>query len=183
LKVDKVTRMNQVLKQKLADSYILDIKTKEEKANNFQISGFSEQIAIDSQQAVKSPQEIMDIFTKATLKIDNKIQITNGCVFSSTSNENNQKLFKLKGTLTNHEDWKLIFSNIKHLNDTNLYLDKSHSPDVQAVLTDFRKKLSLEKQKNKDTKATLKNMTLQVDGVYYEVFNVLRSKFLKDMDV
>jgi hypothetical protein len=99
-------------------------------------------------------------------------------VHSKIGNEKN-KLFKLKGTLSDSADWALIFSKIRNLKDTDLYFDKCHSPEVTKVLGEFRKKVFVERQQNKN--AFLKNLTLTIDDNNFDVYNVIKSRFLKSI--
>jgi hypothetical protein len=177
--LEKVTKANHNLKLKLCDSYIEKIREIENtKSREFQISGFSELVALDLEKGLKSPQDIMNCFTKDTLQIEQMIPIENAIVLTSTSKDSGSKMFKIKGSLSSNQDWKPIFSNISLLKDTNLFLDKFHAVEVQNILNEFKKKLASERLLKK--KASIKNLTLYVDDNSYEVFSVLKSNFLRD---
>ncbi len=83
----------------------------------------------------------------------------------------------MKATLSSSQDWGAIFSKIRALKETGLYLDREHTKEVQDVLSEFKKRAYLEKQNDKV--AFIKNLTLFVDNTSYEVFNTLQHNFLK----
>jgi hypothetical protein len=181
--IDKISKINQTLRSKLCDNFINGVKEKErEKSNDFTISGFTEQVALDEENTLKSPQELMDSFTRGTLKINEQIQITNGSIHTSVSKSNGDaaKFFKLSGTLKHNNEWKSIFSNISALKDTNLFLDRSHCQEVQYILNDFKRKVGLERQQN-NKNAFVKNLTLHINDNTFEVFDILKSNYFRDI--
>jgi hypothetical protein len=121
----------------------------------------------------------MNSFVKNTLKLDNTITISNASVsvIKSKLGNNANKLYKLKGSLVDSSDWSSIFSRIRNLKDTNLFLDKCHTPEVKQVLSDFRKTVFTERQNNKN--AYIKNLTIVLDEQSYDVFSVLKSRFAR----
>jgi hypothetical protein len=80
--------------------------------------------------------------------------------------------------MADNRQWANIFSNIIALKETNLYFDRYHCPEVQEVLKELRKRLSTARLQMK--KASLKNLTLTIEDVSYEVYSILRSRFLKE---
>ena len=66
----------------------------------------------------------MDSFTNATLKLNERIVITNGSILTSHSKTENKKIYKLKAALQSNEDRKNIYPNIISFKETNLYLDR-----------------------------------------------------------
>jgi hypothetical protein len=180
--IHSISKQNDYLRNLLCDSYINKIKEKEEAvANDFVISGFTELIALDVDSNVKSPEEIMNAFSQHTLKLPQPIVINNASVHIIPSKLGNAtpKIYKLKASLTNASDWGLIFSKIRNLKDTELYFDRTHSNEVQKVLTEFRTTISKERALGKS--ATLKNLTLTLDDNTFEVFSILKSRFLKSV--
>ena len=85
-KVDKLNKENKSLRNKLGEMYIDNIKEKETILSDiFTIQGFSERVALNDDKTALKPQELMNIFTKSTLKMDNQVKITNGMITNSTS--------------------------------------------------------------------------------------------------
>jgi hypothetical protein len=183
--LDKVLRSNSNLKQLLCESHINKIKEQEEVlSNKFEISGFNDCAALGSDNQAKSPQELMNSFTKATLKLENQINISNGTITKvpskTGSNENN--FYKLTATLTDAKDWSLIFSRINNLKNTPLFLDKFHTKEVKNILAEFKKIMYNEKVVKNNKNVSLKNLTLTIDDNTQEVFSILKSRFIKSLN-
>ena len=134
---------------------------------------------MNNENNLKSPQEVMNSFTKATLKLDNAINISSGAISKVASKDakNDNKIYKLKGILDDQNDWNFIFSRIINLKDTPLYLDKIHCNEVKNVLGEFRKWMYNAKLEKK--MVSLKSLTLTIDDQQHEVFSILKSRFLK----
>ena len=121
----------------------------------------------------------MNIFVQNSLKIEAPVKIYNGqlkSVHRKTMN-GGEKVYKLKGCLANAEDWSAIFSKIKNLKGTNLYLDKLHSREISSVLAEFRRKVLSERQANKN--AYIKGITMFLGDKKFDAYSVLESRFLK----
>jgi len=180
--ISSISKQNEYLRQLLCDSYLNQIKQKEELvANDFVIAGFTELVVKDNDDHFKSPQDIMNDFSLKILKLPNPIEINNSTInlIPSKSGNNTRKSYKLKATLANASDWGLIFSKIKNLKDTELYFDKTHTTDVQQILTEFRKTIFKEREQNK--MAFMKNLTMTIENNTFEVYSILKSRFLKSI--
>jgi hypothetical protein len=160
--------------------HLNDIKNHEfERSKNFQIASFTSEVALKQDNSLKSPQELMDSFTSSTLKLENSIPIINGIVHTSSSKNSEIKYYKLKAKLQDGQDWKYIYSKIRELKETKIYLDREHTPEVGNILKDFRDRKALEKEQGKE--AYIKNLTLHVENNTFEVYSILKNKFLKDL--
>jgi hypothetical protein len=177
-KLQKVLKSNQLLKNQLCDNYINNIKDKEAIfSQKFEINGFTKEVALQDNK-ILSGQELMDKFTANTLKLKTNIKLDDSKVEVTTNSSTGDSLYKLKGTMADNRQWANIFSNIIALKETNLYFDRYHCPEVQEVLKEFRKRMSTARLQMK--KASLKNLTLTIEDVSYEVYSILRSRFLKE---
>jgi hypothetical protein len=58
-------------------------------------------------------------------------------------------------------------------------LDREHTPEVGNILKDFRDRKALEKEQGKE--AYIKYLTLYVENNTFEVYSILKNKFLKDL--
>src|SRR5271156_4863571 len=180
-----LTKINNNLRQQLCEGYLAKIKEQELALNDkFEISGFSGTVCIGEDNTIKPPQEIMKAFTLNSLKLDKPILISNASVSvipSKLGNKENkgEVLYKLKGSLVNEADWGLIFSKISNLKLTNLFLDKVHTLEVKSILAEFIKKVYDETQNHR--KASLKNLTLTMEDQSFDVYSVLKSRFMKTL--